>query len=54
MAVAAPLVLRPGDFTSVTGLTAAIRAFIEGYNQRCEPFRWIKTADHILAKAIAT
>ena len=28
----------------------AIRAFIDAYNQRCEPFRWTKTADQILAQ----
>jgi hypothetical protein len=25
--------------------------FIDGYNERCQPFRWAKTADQILAKA---
>ena len=29
----------------------AIRAFIDGWNQRCEPFVWTKDADTILAKA---
>jgi hypothetical protein len=40
-----------GTFTSVADLTAAIRAFIDGYNQRCEPFRWAKTAEQTLTKA---
>ena len=25
--------------------------FIDAYNDRCEPFTWTKTADHILTKA---
>jgi transposase len=43
--------IRRGTFTSVPDLTAAIRAFIDGYNQRCKPFAWTKTADQILGKA---
>jgi transposase len=43
--------IRRGTFTSVPDLIGAIRAFIDGYNQRCEPFQWTKTADHILSKA---
>ncbi|MFV2013566.1 hypothetical protein ACFHVG_27720, partial [Micromonospora sp. LOL_027] len=43
--------IRRGTFTSVPDLTAAIRAFIDGYNQRCKPFAWTKTADQILTKA---
>ncbi|GAA2598347.1 hypothetical protein GCM10010435_92160 [Winogradskya consettensis] len=46
-----PEAIRRGTFTSVGDLVGAIRAFIDGYNQRCEPFRWTKTADQILAKA---
>ena len=40
-----------GSYRSVTDLTRAIRAFIDGWNQRCHPFVWTKTADQILAKA---
>jgi transposase len=40
-----------GTFGSVKELNAKIRAFIDGWNQRCEPFTWTKTADQILAKA---
>ncbi|MDP9434137.1 MAG: IS630 family transposase, partial [Actinomycetota bacterium] len=29
----------------------AIRAFIDGWNDRAHPFIWTKTADQILAKA---
>jgi transposase len=43
--------IRRATSTSVSDLIAAIRAFIDTYNQRCEPFRWTKTADQILAKA---
>ena len=28
-----------------------IRAFINGWNDRCQPFVWTKTADQILTKA---
>jgi transposase/transposase-like protein len=40
-----------GTFRSVTDLNAKIRQFIDGWNDRCHPFVWTKTADHILAKA---
>lgn len=36
----------------VDGATAAIRRFIDGWNDRCEPFTCTKPADEILAKAI--
>ena len=36
----------------VDGVTAAIRRFICGRNDRCGPFTWTKPADEILAKAI--
>lgn len=42
--------VRRGTFASVGDLKAAIRAFIDGYNARCEPFTWTKTADQILNK----
>jgi transposase len=40
-----------GSFSSVRDLTGKIRAFIDGWNTRCHPFTWTKTADQILAKA---
>ncbi len=43
--------IRRGTFTSVKQLIAAIEAFIDGWNDRCEPFVWTKTADEILTKA---
>jgi transposase len=40
-----------GSFASVTDLNRRIRAFIDGWNDRCHPFVWTKTAEQILAKA---
>jgi hypothetical protein len=42
--------IRRGSFTSVKDLIAAIEAFIDGWNDRCHPFTWTKTADEILPK----
>jgi transposase len=42
--------LRRGDFASVEELVTAIRRFVTGWNQRCQPFTWTKDADQILAK----
>ena len=43
--------IRRGTFTSVKDLIAAIEAFIDGWNERCEPFIWTKTtADEIIGK----
>jgi transposase len=36
-----------GSFDSVPDLIAAIRRFIDGWNDRCQPFTWTKTADEI-------
>jgi transposase len=43
--------IRRGTFGSVKDLNAKIRAFIDGWNNRCHPFVWTKTADEILKKA---
>jgi transposase len=40
-----------GSFGSVRELNAKIRAFVNGWNDRCHPFVWTKTAEQILAKA---
>jgi len=40
--------IRRGTFTSVKDLIAAIEAFIDGWNDRCQPFTWTKTADQLL------
>ncbi len=45
--------IRRGSFRSVPDLIGAIRRFIDGWNDRCQPFTWIKTADEILPHAIA-
>lgn len=43
--------IRRGNFESVKHLNAKIRAFINGWNDRCHPFVWTKTAEDILKKA---
>lgn len=43
--------IRRGTFANVKELTAAISRFIEGWNERCHPFIWTKTADEILPHA---
>ena len=43
--------IRRGSFDSVRDLTDAIRRFIDGWNERCQPFAWTKTADEILPHA---
>jgi transposase len=39
--------IRRGTFTSVKDLIAAIETFIDGWNERCQPFTWTKTADEM-------
>jgi transposase len=43
--------IRRGSFDSVRALVQAIERFIDGWNERCEPFIWTKDADTIIAKA---
>jgi transposase-like protein len=43
--------IRRGSYASVPQLVAAIRTFIDGWNERCHPFTWTKTADEILPSA---
>lgn len=43
--------VRRGVYHDVPELIAAIQTFIEGYNQRAQPFVWTKTAERVLAKA---
>jgi transposase len=43
--------IRRGSYNSVKDLIAAIETYIDGWNERCQPFVWTKTADQILAKA---
>jgi transposase len=40
--------IRRGSFASVKDLIAAIEAFIDGWNGRCHPFTWTKSAGEIL------
>jgi transposase len=42
--------LRRGDFAGVEELVAAIGRFCQAWNQRCQPFVWVKDADEILAR----
>jgi transposase len=44
--------VRRGVYRDVPELIAAIEHFIDGYNQRAQPFVWTKTPEQILAKAI--
>jgi len=43
--------IRRGSFTSVRDLVDAIQTFIDGWNDRCQPFVWTKTADELLDHA---
>jgi hypothetical protein len=43
--------IRRGSFPSVADLVAAIRRFCDAWNQRCQPFLWVKDADDIMVKA---
>ena len=43
--------IRRGSFDSVKQLVTAISTFIDGWNERCHPFIWTKTADQILPHA---
>jgi transposase len=43
--------IRRGTFGSVRELIDAITRFIDGWNERCEPFIWTKDADTIITKA---
>ena len=42
--------IRRGTFTSVKDLIAAIGIFIDGWNERCQPFVWTKTAEQIIPR----
>ena len=43
--------IRRGSFASVGDLIAAIGRFVDGWNQRCQPYVWVKDADDIMVKA---
>jgi len=42
--------IRRGSFRSTKELTQRIDDFVQNYNHNCQPFRWVATADSILAK----
>jgi transposase len=44
--------IRRGTFASVKELIAAIERFIDGWNERCQPFVWTKTADQLIPHAV--
>jgi transposase len=44
--------VRRGSFNGVTPLRKAIHAFIDQWNEEALPFKWVKTAKQILAKAV--
>jgi len=39
------------SITRTNHVVAAIRRFIDNWNERCHPFTWTKTADEILPHA---
>ncbi len=43
--------IRRGSFDNVQELVTTIRGFIDGWNTRCHPFTWTKTADELLPHA---
>lgn len=43
--------IQRGSFTSTDDLAEAIEIFIDGWNERSQPFEWTKPADVILTKA---
>jgi transposase len=44
--------IRRGTHRSVRDLVEAITQFIDGWNERCQPFIWTKDADTIITKAL--
>lgn len=44
--------LKRGSHTSVAQLEAAIREFVDAHNADPRPFRWVKTAEEILANVV--
>jgi hypothetical protein len=45
--------IRRGSNAGVPQLVAAIRAFTDGWNERCHPFVWTKATDEILPRTRA-
>lgn len=44
--------VRRGSFNGVTPLRKAVHAFIADWNEDAHPFKWVKTSDEILEKAV--
>ena len=44
--------VRRGVYHDVPELIAAIEHFIDGYNDRAQPFVWTRTAEQVLTKAV--
>ncbi len=44
--------IRRGSFTSVKDLIARIDLFTANWNAGATPFKWVRTSDEILAKAV--
>jgi transposase len=42
--------IRRGVFSSVAALIDAIQRLLDGWNDRCKPFVWVKSAEQILAR----
>jgi hypothetical protein len=40
--------VRRGAFKSLSALIAAIQRFLDGWNETCKPFVWVKSAEQIL------
>ena len=40
-----------GVFKNVRALRCAIQRFLDAWTENCQPFKWVKTAPEILAKA---
>jgi hypothetical protein len=45
------LINKNRETRAVGDLIEAITGFIDGWNERCQPFVWTKDADTIIAKA---
>ncbi|MBJ7610181.1 MAG: IS630 family transposase [Candidatus Dormibacteraeota bacterium] len=42
--------IRRGVFRNLSALIDAIQRFLDGWNERCKPFVWVKSAEQILAQ----
>ena len=42
--------IRRASFAPLKDVITATEVFIDGWNQRCQPFTWVKTAEEIIGK----